>query len=193
VSKLHHSRHQPCQPSPEKGDEQLALLISEKDEKAFPELVSRFQGPLYTYLYRCGVPRSDRHDLFLKVFARALTAAHSLHKDDSLRLWLLTIAARVVREHQSRQQLRTPPLLRRLLGRPVIETDEEERSPLEEAIVRLPLVKRQIVLLCSCERLSIKQVAEALQIPIKRVRRHLDQARVALATAMARDRRSAAS
>jgi RNA polymerase sigma-70 factor (ECF subfamily) len=190
---LHHSQLRLRQASSDISDEHLAHLLSERDDNAFAELVARYRSRLYTYLYRCGVPRSDRYGLFLRIFARALNAAHSLQRGDSLRLWLFTIAAGVVREHLSRQRIRTPLFLRRLLHRPVTETVEEERSCLEEAIIRLPLVKHQIVLLSSCEKLSINEVAEALRMPIKKVTRHLNQARVALATAMARDQRYAAS
>jgi RNA polymerase sigma-70 factor (ECF subfamily) len=194
VSSFQLSRQQLRQAPSDISDEQLACLLSEKDDSAFTELVVRYRARLYTYLYRCGVGRSDRYTLFLRIFARASNAAHSLQEGDSLRLWLFTIVARAVAAHLSRPRFETPSLLRRMVSkRPVTEIVVEERSCLEQAIIELPPVKRQIVLLSSCAKLSVNEVAQALQLPSKRVTRLLNQARVALAIAVANDQRCAAS
>ena len=64
---------------------------------------------------------------------------------------------------------------------------------LERELASLPLPKREVVLLACVEGMPLKDVAEALAIPVNTVKTHLRRARIALAEALARRHRGEVS
>src|SRR6188472_1551800 len=78
---------------PEPIDRAILERHGRGDPQAFAELVRLHSTPVYSYLARCGVPPSERDDLFQEVFCKVHRAlAKEAFPDGPVRPWLLAIA-----------------------------------------------------------------------------------------------------
>ncbi len=177
------------------------LLIRHRngDPDAFGNLVARYRSPVYSYLARCGVQEGDRDDLFQETFIRIHRAATQYRVDRPLHPWLFTIVANAVRTYHRRRRVRE------LVASQPISQEPRDRSPdgervaeakqtvawLEEEIRRLSPVQREVLVLTCIEGLPLKEVAEALDLPLNTVKTHLRRARSNLVRKLARRHRSA--
>jgi RNA polymerase sigma-70 factor (ECF subfamily) len=122
-------------------------------------------------------------DLVQAALERAITRWHSRHDDQALRPWLFAIVYRQFLDAQRRSR-RYAGLLSRLglagnEHQPSAEREFVARSALE-AMQRLPVEQRSLLLWVSVEGLSYQDVADILEVPIGTVMSRLSRARQAL-------------
>lgn len=183
-----------------------ALLVRHRggDPDAFAALVEDYRAPIYSHLYRCGIEPDDRDDLFQDIFLRIHRAAATYREELPAHPWIFTIVANAVRNHLRRRKVRSR--LRALTGKspddPPLDPPDpapdgerravarEEMRLIEEEIPNLPEAQRQALLLAGVEKLSMKDAAQALGIPVNTVKTHLRRARLRLARALV-ERRAA--
>jgi RNA polymerase sigma factor (sigma-70 family) len=172
----------------------LLLRHLNGDDDAFAELVDRYRAPVFSYLVRCGVAPDDRDDLFQDIFIRIHRAAASYDAGRPLHPWLFTIVANAVRNHLRRQRVRSLVGSVEEAGEPTAGNPGADRVAagkqtvawLERQIRRLPLARREVLILACVESLPLKQIAGVLGLPLGTVKTHLRRARLFLAEELAR-------
>jgi len=172
----------------------LLLRHLEGDEDAFAELVQRYRAPVYSYLVRCGVAPDDRDDLFQEIFIRVHRAAASYDTGRPLHPWIFTIVANTVRTHLRRQRVRSLVGSVEETAEPVAGDPGAERVAagrqtmawLERQIEKLPLARREVLILACVENRPLQEIAGVLGIPLWTVKTHLRRARLNLAEELAR-------
>jgi RNA polymerase sigma-70 factor (ECF subfamily) len=189
-------------------DERSLLLRHRDGERgAFAELVQRYRAPVYSYLTRCGVAVDDRDDLFQEIFIKVHRSAATYDESRPLHPWIFTIVANTVRTYMRRQRVRD--LVYSSTDEdgpaggadPPADNPDSERSAvaretvawLAREIAQLPLAKREVLILACIEAMPLKEVAEALAMPLSTVKTHLRRARMALAERLARHQRGEVS
>jgi RNA polymerase sigma factor (sigma-70 family) len=178
-----------------RGGEEKDLIRRhlEGESEAFAELVDCYRAPVFSYLSRCGVAADDRDDLFQDIFIRIHRAAASYDPGRPLHPWIFTIVANAVRNHLRRQRVRSLVGSTENVGGPAASNPGAERVTagrqtmawLEERIRRLPLARREVLLLACVESLPLKEVANMLGLPLGTVKTHLRRARLTLAEELA--------
>ena len=172
----------------------LILRHLEGDDEAFAELVGRYRAPVFSYLTRCGVAPDDRDDLFQDIFIRIHRAAGSYDRRRPLHPWLFTVVANAVRNYLRRQRVRSLVGSAEKIGEPAASNPGADRVTagrqtmawLEERIRKLPLARREVLLLACVESVPLKEVATVLGLPLGTVKTHLRRARLTLAEELAR-------
>ncbi len=163
------------------------IAASLTDAERFAEVFTRHAGAVHRYLARrLGAQSAD--DLTAEVFLGAFRSrARYRPRSASALPWLFGIAANVAAQHR-RDEARHWRLLAAL---PVVRdaadgelADADDRLDAEalgtavvDALLSLPDVERQVVLLTAWEQLSPTEIAEALAIPAATVRTRLHRAR----------------
>lgn len=161
------------------------------DARAFGELMSAYQAPVYGYLVRCGVPSATRDDLFQEIFVKIHLAAASYQPSRPLRPWLFTIAANRVRNHfrdeGRRAAARAPDedLPCPDHGPRALAEIQETVAWLEDALPALPFAQREVLLLGSVGGLRLQEIATVLDMPLNTVKTLTRRARMGLAKALA--------
>jgi RNA polymerase sigma-70 factor (ECF subfamily) len=185
------------------------------ERDAFPQLVQAWRARVYGYLTRCGVPASDRDDLFQDVFLRVHRAVRTsppalaggsgapgdsgddiaMPASGSLVPWLMTITVNVVRSHFRKVGVRSVVVLDEHAGHDVASSVRGPEGELaarqttqwiERAVLALPLEQREALVLCAIEGMEVSEAAQALGAPLDTVKTRLRRARLALADARAR-------
>lgn len=139
------------------------------------EMIAEHQGALYAFLLRmCGDPH-QAEDLVQETFVRALRAAVRYRPQASVRTWLFSIAANLMRDWWRRQAVRKEVALTEYIIMPGDSPEEAVFRGLGNrrvrlAILELPVEQRSAVVLRYFHDLTYQEIAEVLVCPIGTVR-----------------------
>lgn len=173
----------------ERTDELLWEAYRQGDENAFPELVRRYQGPLFGYLMRMTGDRGTAEDLFQETFLRIHNKAHTFRANNRFKSWLYTIATRITIDHRrSRQSRPQLELLEHQTTEAASETNpatdavqSELRATVQTAVETLPPQQRAALVLSYYQGHSYPEVAKIMGCSLGTVKTHMSRALKTLA------------
>lgn len=184
-------------------DRTLALQAARGREKAFRELLNRYERPVFSLIYRMVRDRSLAEDLAQEAFIRAFNAIGSYNPGYKFSSWMFKIAHNLTIDHLRKRRLDTISIH----GSPnavtpdeqartslVLESSEERPdayvenlelgSQIETAIGRLRPEYRAVTLLRHVEGYSYQEIADILEIPLGTVKTYIHRARLELKAAL---------
>lgn len=165
------------------------------DEKAYRELVERYQAQVYHLALRMVRRAEDAEDLTQETFVRMFRALSRYDPTRPFAAWLFTIASRLCIDHIRRRKVGTMSLTRREWdseeeyeleledpgpGPEEVTSRNEEERRTADLIDSLPAHYRIVVVLRHQQDLSYEEIAEALQLPLGTVKARIHRARALL-------------
>lgn len=190
----------------------LSAYRARGDRQAIGELVKRYETPLYNYLARYTGNPSQAEELFQGTFQRVLERSDQFTEGRRFRPWLYSIATHLAIDavrrggkHRS-VKLDLPDdddessankLLDLLSDRhpgPLAQLEaEEQRRHVRVAVARLPDELRRIIILAYYQGMTLREIAEASDLPLGTVKSRLHKALLMLNTAWLRGERAGAA
>jgi RNA polymerase sigma-70 factor (ECF subfamily) len=175
------------------SDEDLMARVAEEDERAFPELVRRYQGRVMNLIGRVLNDRECADDLAQEVFVRVFVHRRNYRRGSKFSTWLFTIAANLAKNEIRRRVRRrnwfsldalieqfsdsTIQLADRTEGRESRLEREQLQQEVGRAIATVPEKYRMSLVLRDIEGLSYEEIAVVLNIPGGTVRSRINRAR----------------
>lgn len=181
-------------------DTTLIARCQKADIAAFNEIVARYKGKIYNYLYRMTGSAEDAEDLTQEVFVRMYTNIHTFRAEASLSTWLFRIAGNLCVDAFRRKKKERS--LVSSLDTPLYSDDEDSNATrdvpdmttapetllsrkelggqIEIALKKLPPKLRSAVILHDIEGLAYEEIATVEKIPLGTVKSRIFNARVAL-------------
>jgi len=168
-------------------DAELSLIqaTAQGDQKAFEQLIKRYQNPVVNFIYRYLGDRDAAEDLTQEVFLRVYQAAHRFEPRALVSSWIFKIAY-----HLSLNEIRRRSRFANLTRNAPFEAEETADSGSDElaacheleeevmaAVNELPDNQRVALLLKVNEGLSYREISETLQVSIASVESLLFRAR----------------
>ena len=89
------------------ADEELAALVAASNERAFAELLRRYERPIFSLIYRMVRDRALAEDLAQEAFIRAFNAVSSYDPCYKFSSWIFKIANNHTIDHLRRRKLDT--------------------------------------------------------------------------------------
>jgi RNA polymerase sigma-70 factor (ECF subfamily) len=170
-------------------DADLAKRAGAGDERAFAQLVRRYERPVYALCCRY-LGTADGADAAQETFVRAFTGLERYDRERPLLPWLLTIARHVSIDHQRARKHETGPSRdgaedpgASASVEPVVAA-REELALVAAALRQLPDGPREAIALFHFHDLSYKEIAEQLEIPMGTVMTWIHRGRDALRQAL---------
>ena len=180
-------------PIPSLSDEDLMVRVAEDDERAFTELVRRFQGRVTNLIARVLNDRESSDDLAQEVFVRVFVHRRNYRRGSKFTTWLFTIAANLAK-NEIRRRVRkrnwfSLDALQEMVNDSAIQladpTEGQEpalqRAQLQEAIGRaiatVPEKYRVALVLRDIEGFAYEEIGQMLRIPGGTVRSRINRAR----------------
>ena len=178
-----------------RGDTELMLRLQGGDDLALNELMSRWQQPLVSFIYRYVGSQAEAVDLAQETFVRVFESRHRYKPSAKFSTWLFTIASNLCRNlFRWRQRHPTVALdgpssdgagsrnfAESLADEGDTPADTAERNDVaaavKEQIDRLPHDLKTAVLLFEYEDLSHQEIAAVLRCSSKAVETRLYRAR----------------
>ncbi len=174
------------------ADGQLVTLALNGDKRAFPLLMSRYEGKLRGLIARRVRSPEDAADLVQDTLASAWSALQTYPANRPFETWLICIALNKCRDWGRRRSVRQ----RLAIYLPELEPtsapdaeaemiDHEESQQFREALARMPESLRQPLVLTAMHELSQRDAARELGITVKGVETRVRRARQWLREALA--------
>jgi RNA polymerase sigma-70 factor (ECF subfamily) len=177
-------------------DQEVVLLARGGQERAYRELVRRYERPIFSLLYRMVRDRELAEDLSQETFVKALNAIESYRPEYKFSSWLFQIANNAALDHLRRRELDTLSLE----GSPhavtpdameatalqigdraenplVIVEAKELGGEIERAIAQLRPEYRACILLRHVDGRAYEEIAEMLDLPLGTVKTYIHRAR----------------
>lgn len=159
-------------------------------EDSFEELVSRYQRPIVSYVYRMLNDYDASLDITQEVFIKVYKSLERYSSEYKFSTWLYRIAHNAAIDHIRRnsknlQSLETETQngtyeLQLESPRPTPEQDREQnewRIEIEAVIKCLPSVYRELIVLRHSKDMSYGEIAEITNLPLGTVKNRLFRAR----------------
>lgn len=169
------------------------------EERAFQELVDRYQTRLLNFIYRTIGDRERAEDLVQEVFIRVYRHLHRFDRSKKFSTWIYTIASNLAK-NELRNRSRNPLVLFQAIrknwqddDRPLQFEDPASRPDdlyrkrhlrelVEQSVGRLPEHHREVFVLRELEGKSYEEIAEITSCNLGTVKSRLNRARNAFAT-----------
>jgi RNA polymerase sigma factor (sigma-70 family) len=164
-----------CRPSPSHEDGVLAR---------FEELAMPLFNSLYNFARWLAQNPNDAEDLVQETYLKALRGFASFEPGTNFRAWIFQILRNTFLGSRSKLERRMTQAMDSEEDLPVTSATPESlligRSDIDAvrcAIEQLPVILREVILLCDVEEASYREIAEILSIPMGTVMSRLARAR----------------
>src|SRR5678809_1739422 len=185
------------------SDPEVVQLARKGSEAAYRELLTRYERPVFSLIFRMVRDREMAEDLAQETFVKGLNNIDRYSPDFKFSSWLFKIANNLTIDHLRRRRVDTISIE----GSPDAVTAESARatsiavvsqneSPLEElesrelgtaiarAIGKLRPEYRACIMLRHVEDKSYEEIAEIVKLPLGTVKTYIQRARHELRTAL---------
>ncbi|HEV8129276.1 MAG TPA: sigma-70 family RNA polymerase sigma factor, partial [Candidatus Eisenbacteria bacterium] len=171
-------------------DEELVRRAQQDDERAFGELVTRYESKVYSLAMKMLRNPEDAEDVLQETFLRAYRGIKSFKGNSTFSTWIYRITANSALMKLRKKQLpqvsiedsderETPISIADWAPGPVEQLlNQEMQRVMDEAIETLPPEFRQVFILRDVEELSNSDVAEILDLSVAAVKSRLHRARL---------------
>jgi RNA polymerase sigma-70 factor (ECF subfamily) len=175
-------------------DSEVVAAFLGGEERAFQELVQRYQTRLLNFVYRTIGDRERAEDLVQEVFIRVYRHLHRFDRSKKFSTWIYTIASNLAK-NELRNRSRNPLVLFQTIkknwqdeDRPLQFEDATSRPDdlyrkrhlralVEETVAQLPEHHRQVFVLRELEGKSYEEIAEITDCNLGTVKSRLNRAR----------------
>ena len=179
-------------------DSAVVTAFLNGEERAFGELVERYQTRLLNFIYRTIGDRDRAEDLVQEVFIRVYRHLHRFDRSKKFSTWVYTIASNLAK-NELRNRSRNPLVLFQTMqgsgddeDRPLEFEDATSRPDdmyrkrhlrelVEDTVAKLPEHHRQVFVLRELEGKSYEEIAEITDCNLGTVKSRLNRARTAFA------------
>src|ERR687883_728424 len=179
-------------------DAELVTEFLHGEERAFQELVERYQTRLLNFIYRTIGDRERGEDLVQEVFIRVYRHLHRFDRAKKFSTWIYTIASNLAK-NELRNRSRNPLVFFQAIKknwqdeeRPLQFEDTTARPDdmyrkrhlrelVEQTVAQLPEHHRQVFVLRELEGKSYEEIAEITACNLGTVKSRLNRARNAFA------------
>jgi RNA polymerase sigma-70 factor, ECF subfamily len=171
-------------------DVELVRRAQQDDERAFGELVTRYESKVYSLAMKMLRNPEDAEDVLQETFLRAYRGIKSFKGNSTFSTWIYRITANSALMRLRKKQLpqvsiedsderETPISIVDWAPGPVEQLlNQEMQRVMDEAIETLPPEFRQVFILRDVEELSNADVAEILDLSVAAVKSRLHRARL---------------
>lgn len=175
-------------------DQSLAELSQHGDQRAFAQLVEKYQTPVYNLAYRMLGNPNEAEDAAQETFLRAYAQLKKFHTDQKFVSWLLAIDAHYCIDRLRRRKILWLSLDDREWAEEIVSDapepgDEllrrESQQDVERLLEYLPPAARLVVVLRYWHEQSIEEIARTTGDSVSAVKVKLYRARQTLAQKMA--------
>ena len=186
-------------------DEQLLADYVHGDQRAFSELIRRYQQELFAFLARFVADATTADDLFQETFVQVHKNANGFDPERRFRPWLFTIAANKARDYlRSAGRKHTQSLdnttggsgtsgeeatafidlMKSDMAPPPVELENaEDIAAVQQVLAEMSPLYKEVLVMSYFHGFAYKEIADMLQIPLGTVKSRLHSALAAFAKA----------
>lgn len=162
---------------------------------AFEEVAMPLFDSLYNFAHWLTQNREEAEDLVQETYAKALKGFGSFQPGTNFRAWIFRILRNTfLTSRAGLAAVRTMPLTTEDEDEQTVAVSQEtpesiligqaDQQRVQAALEQVPVIFREVLLLCDVEEMSYQEIADTLALPIGTVMSRLYRARKALRAAL---------
>lgn len=181
------------------GDQELVVLAQKGDHKAFEALVERYKQKAYRIAFDFARDREEAKDLSQEAFLRAFANIKGFDRQSSFYTWFYRILVNLCVDYQRRRNRWTWEPIDEETGKIPEKNGMDHSASLPDreamagelahrvkaALAALPANQRKAFILKNHQGLSIREIAEIMQLAEGTIKVHVHRAVVALRQSLA--------
>jgi RNA polymerase sigma-70 factor (ECF subfamily) len=164
------------------SDEEIMISVKEDKVEMLAILFERHHVKLYNFLWRLTGDKNTSEDMVQEIFFRILKYRHTYRGESKFVVWMYQIARNAhidhLRKHKKNFSLEDSweeEVSSDLQPNEVLEKDQD-LTILHQALNKLPVRKKEILLLSRFQNLKYREIAELLQCSIEAVKINVHRA-----------------
>lgn len=164
-------------------EKELVCRAKIGDKKALNELIEIYYAEVYRFLYRRMGNKATAEDVAQDTFIKFIKNLPYYKEKNKLKSFLFTIAINTSNDFFRRHKQETSLLPLDNVGEEITEDEtlqKEEALIVRQAVLSLPDVQRDVIILRFYHELKIKEIASIQKVPIPTVKTRLRRALKAL-------------
>ena len=171
-------------------DDELIEKCLDGNDDAFAELVTRYKNLVYSVIYRIVNHPQEAEDLSQEVFLKVYRKLRQYSTEYKFSTWIVRIAVNQVIDHRRKKKQDTVSVEELIVEPSMEETPEatymnkEKRLELNQMIESLPEIYKMPIVLFHQEGLSYQEIADALHLPLTKVKNRIFRGRKMLKDAV---------
>lgn len=159
------------------NDEEVVAEVQTGNVEKYGEIISRYQGKLYGYLKNLTNQKEEEvEDLVEEVLVTAYINLQSFDSKKKFSSWIFRVAHNKAIDYFKKKKIKTTYIEdgEEIIGNEhklleEIEIEKEDFKKLNEAVERLELKYREVILLYFFEDKSYEEISDILHIPTNNV------------------------
>lgn len=167
------------------GYEYLKYMTETTDKRAIlKDLMDQYGNDVWNYAFSLTHKWEQADDITQDVFLKAYRHLHTFRCESSIKTWLLAITRNAVKDLRKSAFFRKVTLVDLIPFREVHPSAEHEAienqavSDIWKKVLQLPVKYREVLILYGHHQLSMKEIAELLDVSIGTVKSRLHHARM---------------
>ncbi len=171
----------------ELSDKELVILAVKGDMKAFEQLVSLYEKPIFGYIFRFVVHKENAEDLTQETFIKIFRSLKTFDPEYKFKTWLFTIATNTVYDWLRKAKKNKEMFI---VDDPDIDFETiddrwsykltEDKELVDNALKKIKPVYQSVIVLFYRDELSYQEIAEILKVPVNTVKTYMYRAKEAL-------------
>ncbi len=164
------------------SDAELVVQALRGSERAFGEIVRRYQDLLYRHAERMTGRRDDAEDVVQSAFIKAHRNLRKCRDPERVGAWLFRIGANACKDFLKSQRTTVP--VEKMPGLVATDGDPEReaelgsvRNEIEQALRSLPVEQREAFLMKHVEGWSYTEMSETLDVSVPALKMRVHRAR----------------
>jgi RNA polymerase sigma-70 factor, ECF subfamily len=177
-------------------DQQVVQLARDGSERAYRELIGRYQRPVFSLIYRLVRDREKAEDLAQDTFIKVLNAIDRYNPEFKFSSWIFKIAHNTSLDHLRRKEPETLSMDGSPHARNAAETEATSITPpsgaenpeqytanrelgagIEDALGTLRAEYRTAIVLCHVEGRPYEEIADIMDVPLGTVKTYIHRGR----------------
>lgn len=177
-------------------DQQVVQRAREGSERAYRELIGRYQRPVFSIIYRLVRDREKAEDLAQDTFVKVLNAIDRYNPEYKFSSWIFKIAHNTSLDHLRKKEPETLSLDGSPHARTAAETEATTITPesggetpeqytlnrelgteIEGALGTLRAEYRTAIVLCHVEGRPYEEIADIMDVPLGTVKTYIHRGR----------------
>lgn len=164
----------------------MALALQQGDEAVFGDLVTRFQGRVFSVAYRYTANREDALDVTQETLLRVYQKIHTWKPTGHFGAWVMRVATNTAIDHTRRVQRKRKVFV--ASGESLLDTQADKNTPekifqkheisqaVHQALEALSIAQRKVFILRHYEQMPLKDIAKVLDCSVGSIKVHLYRA-----------------
>lgn len=170
-------------------DMEVVQLCLEKDNKYFEEIVNRYKNLIFSVILKMTTDREEAKDLSQEVLIKVYKNLDKYNEEYKFSTWVIRITTNHIIDYRRKNKIETVDIEQIVVSESTVSAEQEVMQDLETEYIQnvikaIPEIYSLPLMMYHQDGLAYQEIADALDIPLSKVKNRIFKARKLLKEVM---------